>query len=60
MGRKEAAQEGAEFRILSAVERARTSKVFLPLAPQASASASFATTAIERAGLARSQSNADE
>ena len=30
----------------SAVERARTSKVFLPLAPQASASANFATTAI--------------
>lgn len=29
----------------SAVERARTSKVFLPLAPQASASANFATTA---------------
>jgi hypothetical protein len=32
--------------LTSAVERARTSKVFLPLAPQASASANFATTAI--------------
>ncbi len=35
---------------MSAVERARTSKVFLPLAPQASASANFATTARWEAG----------